>query len=735
MASTDALPVPLKNTAYRVVFPIYDADGDLVTGAVSLDSEVSKDQGTFADCTNEATEIATSSGMYYLDLTSTEMNADCVSVIVKTASSGAKTAVLVFYPAETGDIPANVTAFGGTAGTFASGRPEVNTSHLAGSAVSTSSAQIGVNVVNAGGTAWGSGAITAGAIASDAITAAKVASDVSAEIADAVWDEARSGHTTDGTFGQINQAVRSGTAQGGGTNTITLDASASATDDLYNGCLVWIVSSTGAGQAGVITDYVGSTKVATVDNNWRTNPNSSSVFVILPGSLGLTSATLASSVWDASTATYNGAGTFGAGVRLSAAAVQSIWDALTSALTTVGSIGKRIVDYLTGDAYARLGAPVGASISADIAAVQADTDNLQTRIPAALVSGRMDASVGAYQSGLTPLQPTVAGRTLDVSAGGEAGVDWANVGSPTTAVALTNTYVFGLESGGLADVAEAVWEEAIADHSGTSGSTAEQLAAAGASGDPWATAVPGSYSAGQAGKVLADILDDTGTSGVVVGSHTTGAKAEINAEADTALSDYGALKPTTAGRTLDVSAGGEAGVDWANVGSPTTTVGLSGTTVGTVSAVTAISTGGITAGSIAADAIGASELASDAVTEIQSGLATAANLATLTSYVDTEVAAIKAKTDNLPASPAATGDAMTLTSGERNSVADALLNRGLDGAGASSRKVREALAFMRNKWAISGSTLTVYDVDDSTTLFTATITSASGNPVTSVDPA
>lgn len=41
------------------------------------------------------------------------------------------------------------------------------------------------------------------------------------------------------------------------------------------------------------------------------------------------------------------------------------------------------------------------------------------------------------------------------------------------------------------------------------------------------------------------------------------------------------LAPTVAGRTLDVSAGGEAGVDWANIGSPTTTVGLSGTTVKT----------------------------------------------------------------------------------------------------------------------------------------------------------
>ena len=43
--------------------------------------------------------------------------------------------------------------------------------------------------------------------------------------------------------------------------------------------------------------------------------------------------------------------------------------------------------------------------------------------------------------GLTPLQPTVLGRSLDVSTGGEAGVDWANVGSPTTTVGLSGTTV------------------------------------------------------------------------------------------------------------------------------------------------------------------------------------------------------------------------------------------------------------------------------------------------------
>lgn len=115
MASTDARPIPIKNTAYRVTFPILDADGDLVTGAASLDSEISKDAGTFADCTNEATEIATASGMYYLDLTSTEMNADCVAIIVKTATSGAKTVPIVLYPQETGDIKVDMTSVNGNA--------------------------------------------------------------------------------------------------------------------------------------------------------------------------------------------------------------------------------------------------------------------------------------------------------------------------------------------------------------------------------------------------------------------------------------------------------------------------------------------------------------------------------------------------------------------------------------------------------------------------------------------
>jgi dihydroxyacetone kinase DhaKLM complex PTS-EIIA-like component DhaM len=113
---------------------------------------------------------------------------------------------------------------------------------------------------------------------------------------------------------------------------------------------------------------------------------------------------------------------------------------------------------------------------------------------------------------------------------------------------------------------------------------------------------------------------------------------------------------------------------------------------------------------------------------------------TVDDFLDTEIAAIKAKTDNLPASPAAVGSAMTLTSGERTAVADALLDRdmstGTDSGSATVRTVRQALRFLRNKWSLSGTTLTVTKEDDTTASWTATVTTnAAAEPITASDPA
>ena len=85
----------------------------------------------------------------------------------------------------------------------------------------------------------------------------------------------------DGVLGQ--HVMRFNTATAGGASSITLDASASSTNDYYNGALIMIVGGTGAGQGRTITDYVGSTLVATVNKSWATNPANGSVFVIIPG--------------------------------------------------------------------------------------------------------------------------------------------------------------------------------------------------------------------------------------------------------------------------------------------------------------------------------------------------------------------------------------------------------------------------------------------------------------------
>src|SRR3990167_477500 len=94
----NALPYPVYGVPFGVTFPMLDADGDLVTGATTPDAERSLNGDTFADCTNESVEIATSSGVYYLLLTAAEMTAYVVTIIAKSATAGMKTTVLTLYP-------------------------------------------------------------------------------------------------------------------------------------------------------------------------------------------------------------------------------------------------------------------------------------------------------------------------------------------------------------------------------------------------------------------------------------------------------------------------------------------------------------------------------------------------------------------------------------------------------------------------------------------------------------
>jgi hypothetical protein len=58
--------------------------------------------------------------------------------------------------------------------------------------------------------------------------------------------------------------AEAGTATGGGSNSITLAAGASTTNDIYNGLVLRITAGLGVGSVFLVTDYVGATKVATL---------------------------------------------------------------------------------------------------------------------------------------------------------------------------------------------------------------------------------------------------------------------------------------------------------------------------------------------------------------------------------------------------------------------------------------------------------------------------------------
>jgi hypothetical protein len=113
MAATDARPVPIKNTAYRHSFHFWKTDSTVITSITSPDTQVSKDGAAFGACTNEFTEIGTS-GPGYIDLTSTEMNADCVIIKSTCTNTGAVPYIYYLYPEEAGDIRANAAQIGGT---------------------------------------------------------------------------------------------------------------------------------------------------------------------------------------------------------------------------------------------------------------------------------------------------------------------------------------------------------------------------------------------------------------------------------------------------------------------------------------------------------------------------------------------------------------------------------------------------------------------------------------------
>lgn len=163
-----------------------------------------------------------------------------------------------------------------------------------------------------------------------------------AQNATAVWAALLSGNTTAGSFGEQlgYMQVRRNTAQSGTASSITLDAGASATNDLYKYNQITIFSGTGAGESRQITGYTGSSKVAAVAPNWTVAPDNTSVFAITAFGLdAATVSTIAAAVWEELRSAHTTAGSMGEYVRADAQRVAGDASAATNAAAAFNGTG------------------------------------------------------------------------------------------------------------------------------------------------------------------------------------------------------------------------------------------------------------------------------------------------------------------------------------------------------------------------------------------------------------
>lgn len=298
----------------------------------------------------------------------------------------------------------------------------------------------------------------------------------------------------------------------------------------------------------------------------------------------------------------------------------------------------------------------------------AGTTTLLTRVPNTIASEF--TTYGA-------LRPTTAGRTLDVTATGEAGLDFANTAGTipdsagvTTLLGRVSATIFsgitslkewlGLLAGKQSGNATARTEiRSTGAGSGTYDEVTDSQEAirdrgdaawiTGAGGDPWATLIPASYGAGTAGNIIGNRLD------VAVSTRSTYAGADT---------------------------------------SGTTTL----------------------------------------LTRVPTTASSQSSVDTLTGYVDTEVAAIKAKTDQLVFTTPGKVDAsatMALTPTDLNAIADSLLKRDWNSVtGEAAYSALNAFRMLRNVWNTTGGTLSVKKEDGSTTAWSRTLaTDAAAAPI------
>lgn len=249
-------------------------------------------------------------------------------------------------------------------------------------------------------------------------------------LVDDVWDEPVSGHQTAGTFGRNATSIATETAATGGSAT-TIQTNLTEADGFYDNMQVVVINSAG-------------TAVRNIDAYRQTNgeidvvalpftPSASDPVIILrrTGSVPADAASIATAVWDEATSSHTTAGTYGVAAN-------------TVAQETTAQVG---------------------STSTTIRTSLTEADGFYTGMIVTVVnsSGTATRGINQYRQ-----------------ANGEIDVDALPFTPATSDPVIIHRRVQGVGASAAA-IADAVWDETLADHA-IVGSTGEALADAQAGG-------------------------------------------------------------------------------------------------------------------------------------------------------------------------------------------------------------------------------------------------------------
>lgn len=204
----------------------------------------------------------------------------------------------------------------------------------------------------------------------------------------------------------------------------------------------------------------------------------------------------------------------------------------------------------------------------------------------------------------SPLRPTTTGRTLDVTATGEGGIDWANIGSPTTTVNLSGTSTLALEP--------------------TTAGRKLDVTTTGEAGIDWANVGSPTTTVGLTGttistsQVVASVTGAVGSVTGAVGSVTGNVGGNVTGSVGSVVGAVGSVTGNVGGNVTgsvgSVATGGIAAASFAAGAIDATAIASNAI------AAAQIASGAITAAKFAASAIDAAALATDAVDEIRDAI-------------------------------------------------------------------------------------------------------------------